>query len=83
MGQPMTRGKGNVFRRRKEKEKEKGKEGDIPQMRAHQAIQDGWQTYPFNAQTTKEKRRQEEGNESTSIWGQPRKNPIRKITKMM
>ena len=38
MGQPMTRGKGNVFRRRKEKEKEKGKEGDIPQMRAHQAI---------------------------------------------
>ena len=36
MGQPMTRGKGNVFRRRKEKEK--GKEGDIPQMRAHQAI---------------------------------------------
>ena len=25
MGQPMTRGKGNVFRRRKEKEKEKGR----------------------------------------------------------
>ena len=40
MGQPMTRGKGNVFRRRKkkEKEKEKGKEGDITNMRAHQAI---------------------------------------------
>ena len=43
--------------------KRKGREGGLPQTRAHQVIQDGWQTHLPYAQTTKEKKKKEKEKE--------------------
>ena len=49
----------------KREEKEERKEGDIPQTRANQVIQDGWQMHPPYAQTAKEKKTEDKDEEMT------------------
>ena len=47
----------------KREEKEGRKEGDIPQTRANQVIQDGLQVHPPYAQTAKEKKVEDKDKE--------------------
>ena len=49
----MAYGRGNMCKR---EEKEGRKEGNTPQTRAHQVIQDGWQMHPPYTQIAREKK---------------------------